>query len=147
MFNQNWHVVYGPVEEATSVSPDTQVTNVYTLVFRMGGASGEPGPEIVVYTYGEFADVNGQRADGTWPDVIITAMIGYEIREADGDVNDADYDYQSLDENYPGPEGWDEAAPEIVDAAKKLADSYAARGDDGFDWNGESAMMRTGGKV
>ena len=147
MYNQNWHVVSGPTETPADISPDTQITNAVEIVFRMDDRPySSPGPEIVVSVYGEYADPNGQRDDGSWPPVVVGTQVGYEIREENGDVNDADYEYTqgdwafSLDEDtgyYAG----------LEDAVKRQAARYVALGDMGWDWNGESAMHRTGGPV
>lgn len=143
MFNQNWHVVYGPVESNMDVGGDTQLTDVYEIVYRMSGVAGAPGPEIVQYVYGEYDDPNGQKPDGTWPDIVVTTMTGYEIRERNGDVNDADYTYESSGLTYPDAEA-------AFAMAKKVADLYAEspeHADIMFDWNGVSAMHREGGPV
>jgi hypothetical protein len=146
MYNQNWHVVSGPTETPMDIAPDTQVTNAVEIVFRMEHRPySSPGPEIVVNVYGEYSDPNGQRDDGSWPPVVVCVQVGYEIREEDGEVNDADYEYHQEDFEYPPGPGND--YPGLTNGVMRVAREYAARGDLGWDWNGESAMHRTGGPV
>jgi hypothetical protein len=137
MYNQNWRVATGPTQTPADVSPDTQVTDAWEIVFRMDDrAYSSPGPEIVVSVYGEHCDVN----DGD-SDIVITAQIAYEIREENGDVYDSDYEYHTEDgRTFPD-------ATTADWAAHAMALEWAARGDDGWDWNGKSGMMRKGGEV
>ena len=146
MYNQNWHIVYGPSVTQADLSPDTQVTDAIEMVFRMSGEMGDPGPEIAVSVYGDFADPNGQRDDGSWPDIVVTTMAAFEIREADGEVNYSAYEYTQSDYSYPY-DGTDERNPAIFVAVQGEAAEIAARGDDGFDWNGQDPMNRSGGPV
>lgn len=145
MYNQNWHVVYGPATTNADMVPETQVTEAVEVVFRMDGEMGEPGPEIVVSVFGEYADPNGQRADGSWPPVVIGTQVAYEIREENGEVNGTDYEYTQGDWEFPVAEG--NNYPGLVAAVKREAASYAARGDLGWDWDGKSAMHREGGPL
>ena len=146
MHNQNWHVVYGPQEVPDDISPDTQVTNAVQMVFRMSGESGDPGPEIVVSVFGEYADPNGQREDGSWPDVVLGTQVGYEVREADGEVNYADYEYTQGDFAFRKDFATGYFAG-LEEAVKREAAKYAAMGDAGWDWNGRDPMHREGGTV
>lgn len=140
MYNQNWHVVYGPAGTSADIAPDVQVTEAVEVIFRMDGKPhGSPGPEIVVSVYGAYADPNGQRDDGSWPDVIVETQVAYQVREADGEVNDTDYEYTQGDMAYP--------ADEIGDAVKREVHGYVTLGDRAWNWNGESAMQRAGGPV
>lgn len=140
MFDQGWHLVYGPVQVPVDVTPDTQVTEPYMLVFRMSGNSGDPGPEITVWTFGNYSDPNGQRADGSWPPIVVTAMISYAIRDdsPDRDVTDEDYEYRQGIAVYP-------TAVMANVGASTLARDYAQSQDSLLNWTGESAMHRQGG--
>ena len=156
MHNQSWHVVpYGGHavnRTSTDVTPDTQLTDAWMVIFRMDfEPAGSPGPEIVVYTYAEYDDPNGQRKDGTWPDIVTCAQVAYEIHEevtwkddsvtrSYREVTEADHEYRQGDVVYP-------TAEEADTAARTEAYRYVANGDLGWDWNGESAMHRQGGPV
>lgn len=146
MYNQNWHVVSGPTETPMDIVPDTQLTFPIEIVFRMDFRPySSPGPEIVVNVFGEYADPSGQREDGSWPPVVVGTQVGYEIREENGDVNDADYEYVQGDWEFePGPE---KDYPGLDEAVKREAAKYAALGDKNWDWDGKSAMHRSGGPV
>jgi hypothetical protein len=137
MFNQGWHLISGPVQVPDSVGGDTQLTDPYMLLFRMSGRSEDPGPEIVVYIYGEYSDPNS----GESP-LVVTAMVVYEIREDndDRDVNDADCEFRTALGHHPDAE----TAGRF---AEGLARHYARLGDALLNWTGESAMQRTGGPV
>lgn len=146
MYNQNWHVVYGPESTNADISPDTQLTEAVEVVFRMDGRPYDsPGPQITVSVYGEYTDPSGQREDGSWPPVVIGTQVAYEIREEDGDANDADYEYSQGDFICdPGPE---KDYPDLENGVKRAAGNYVALGDANWDWDGKSAMHRTGGPV
>jgi len=116
------------------------------MVFRMSGEMGDPGPEIAVSVYAEFADPNGQHDDGSWPDIVVTTMAAFEIRDDEGEVDNSHYEYTQSDYSYPY-EGTDERNPAIFVAVQGEAASIAARGDDGFDWNGQDIFRRSGGPV
>lgn len=144
MFNQGWRVVsgLGPVASSADVSPDTQATGAYMIVFRRdAGKLGDPGAEVTVYTFGEHNAVN----DGNSP-LVVTAQVGYEIRgdNPDRDVNDADYEYIPGTRTYANDRlGHKQAAT----AAYDLAWKWVLFGDQMIDWTGESGMMRQGGPV
>lgn len=139
MYNQNWHVVYGPARTQGNYGGDTQVTDAWEVVFRMDDKPySSPGPEIVVYCYGEYADPNKPAEHN---EIVVTAMIMYDIRTGDNDVSDSDMEYDTQDAiSYPTSEDADKAA-------KWKALRYASLGDSGWDWDGKSAMHRTGGAI
>lgn len=144
MYNQNWHVVYGPESTNADISPDTQLTEAVEVVFRMDGRPYDsPGPQITVSVYGEYTDPDGQREDGSWPPVVIGTQVAYEIREEDGDANDADYEYTQGDWEFPA----DAIDDDVIAAVKHEAARYVRLGDMAWDWDGKSAMHRTGGPV
>lgn len=144
MYNQNWHVVYGPAPTDADISPDTQFTEAVEVVFRMDyRAYSSPGPEIVVSVYGEYTNPNGQREDGSWPPVVIGTQVAYEIREENGDVNDGDYEYVQGDFEFPA----DVIDDDVIAAIKREAAKYVSLGDMAWDWDGKSVMHRTGGPV
>jgi hypothetical protein len=146
MHNQNWHVVYGPTATNADISPDTQLTEAVEVVFRMDYRPySSPGPEIVVSVYGEYTDPNGQRDDGSWPPVAVCTQVAYEIREENGDVNDGDYEYVQGDWEFAPDDSGD--YPGLVSAIKHEAAKYVRLGDMAWDWNGKSAMHRSGGPV
>lgn len=133
MYNQNWHVVLGPRKVPADIT-ETQLTDPWMVVLRMKGESTDPGPEIVIYVFAE----QPEGRDG----IVVTTQAGYEIREdnRDRDVNDADYEYESSEEEYD--------SIEVADvAAQQLARSYADNAGKFFDWTGDSPMIRTGGPV
>lgn len=148
MYNQNWHVVYGPVRSSADVSPDTQLTDAMEMVWRMDDKPySSPGPEIVVNVYGEFTDPNGERDDGTWPPAVVTTQVAYEIRDADGEVDNSDYEYQQGDLEFPLPGEKEPTNPALFFAVQLEANRIAARGDMGWDWDGKSIFSRSGGPV
>lgn len=145
MYNQNWHVVYGPVKTPDDIAPDTQLTDAIEMVLRMSGEQGEPGPEIAVSVFGDLSDPNGQHEDESWPPAVVTTQVGYEIRDLNGEVNDADYEYIQGDLEYPVTSDGKDVA--LFSAVKREAERMAGLGDMGWDWNGKSAMHRSGGPV
>lgn len=146
MYNQNWHVVYGPAPTNADISPDTQLTDAVEVVFRMDkGNMGDPGAEIIVSVYGDLADPNGQHDDGSWPDIVVATQTAYKIRDVDGEVND-DYEYTQSSYSYPY-DGTDTRNPAIFVAAQNEAAEIAAHGDARLDWNGKDPMNRSGGPV
>lgn len=140
MQEKPWTVVSGPEEVLCDVSPDTQLTDPWQLVLRRDGLeSGAPGDEIVIYTYAEFNDPNGQKPNGDWPDVVVTAQVGFEIREENGDVNTADYAYVTLKDESGQDQTWKggflfDGKHEFADEARQLAVKYAEAAEF-FDWN------------
>lgn len=142
MYNQNWHVVYGPLKTAADIAPDTQITDAIEMTWRMAGELGEPGPEITVYVFGEYSDPNGQRNDGTWPPAVVTTQVGYSIRE---DNDYTDYEYTRSDMTYPATEDGKNVA--LFSAVKHQGEWLARLGDANWDWNGKDPMNRSGGPV
>jgi hypothetical protein len=146
MYNQNWHVVYGPKPTNADISPDTQITEAVEVVFRMDSrAYNSPGPQITVSVYGAYTDPNGQRGDGSWPPVVLETQVAYEIFEENGDVNGTDYEYEQGDFEFEldHETGYHSG---LTEAVKREAQKYADLGDNCWDWNGKSAMHRSGGQ-